>query len=153
MLIIDWSSDVCSSDLRTRSYASYCLNQSGKREWSVLLQIGAKQLSPRAAKRLAELERKFHGQKPEQPDGIRGGMVRSPIAGERTKFMNDDAWLNAIRKFSRPREEMRWRGDGLTGGAMELSRELKERSEARSVGKEGVRTCRSWWSQFQENKK
>src|SRR3546814_6078923 len=39
-------------------------------------------------------------------------MVRSPIAGERTKFMNDDAWLNAIRKFSRPREEMRWRGDG-----------------------------------------
>src|SRR3546814_8403475 len=129
MLIIDWSSDVCSSDLRTRSYASYCLNQSGKREWSVLLQIGAKQLSPRAAKRLAELERKFHGQKPEQPDGIRGGMVRSPIAGERTKFMNDDAWLNAIRKFSRPWEEMRWSGDGLTGGAMELSRELKERAK------------------------
>src|SRR3546814_2919971 len=56
-------------------------------------------------------------------------MVRSPIAGERTKFMNDDAWLNAIRKFSRPREEMRWRGDGLTGGAMELSRELKERAK------------------------
>src|SRR3546814_409633 len=43
--------------------------------------------------------------------------------------MNDDAWLNAIRKFSRPREEMRWRGDGLTGGAMELSRELKERAK------------------------
>src|SRR3546814_17659934 len=56
-------------------------------------------------------------------------MVRSPIAGERTKFMNDDAWLNAIRKFSRPREEMRWRGDGLTGGAMELSRALKARAK------------------------
>uniref|UniRef100_UPI0030EC7A1E hypothetical protein n=1 Tax=Sphingobium mellinum TaxID=1387166 RepID=UPI0030EC7A1E len=114
---------------QTRGYASYCLNESGKREWSVLLQIGANQLSPRAAKRLAELERKFRGQRPEQPDGIRGGMVRSPIASERTKFMNDDAWLTAIRKFSRPREEMRWRGDGLTGGAMELSRELKERAK------------------------
>lgn len=114
---------------RTRSYASYYLNDSGKREWSVLLQIGADQLSPRAAMRLAELDRKFRGQKPEQPDGIRGGVVRSPIAGERTKFMNDDAWLDAIRKFSRPRDEMRWRGDGLTGGAMELSRELKERAK------------------------
>src|SRR3546814_3126645 len=56
-------------------------------------------------------------------------MGRAPIAGERNKFRNDDAWLNAIRKFSRPREEMRWRGDGLTGGAMELSRELKGRAK------------------------
>jgi len=114
---------------KTKSYASYCLNDTGKREWSVLLQIGAKHLSKRATKRLAELNRKFVGRKPEEPDGIRGGMVRSPIAGERTKFMNDDAWLNAIQKFSRPRDEMRWRGDGLIGGAMELSRELKERAK------------------------
>lgn len=114
---------------KTGDYPTYCLNDSGKREWSVLLQIGAAQLSPRAVKRLAELDRKFVGQKPEQPDGISGGMVRSPIAGERTKFMNDEAWLGAIRKFSRPRDEMRWRGDGLTGGAMELSRELKERAK------------------------
>src|SRR3546814_20793518 len=102
---------------RTRSYASYCLNQSGKREWSVLLQIGAKQLSPRSAKRLAELERKFHGQKPEQPDGIRGGMVRSPLAGETTKFMKDDTWLNALLTFSRTRDERPWRGAGPMGGA------------------------------------
>src|SRR3546814_7481695 len=88
---------------RTRSYASYCLNQSGKREWSVLLQIGAKQLSPRAAKRLAELERKFNGQQPEQPDGIRGGMVRSPIAGAGNKSTADHPWLNANRKFRRTR--------------------------------------------------
>src|SRR3546814_18204111 len=74
---------------RTRSYASYCLNQSGKREWSVLLQIGAKQLSPRAAKRPAALERKFHGQKPEQPAGISGGMGGSPIAGEGTKYITE----------------------------------------------------------------
>lgn len=114
---------------KTGDYPTYCLNGSGKREWSVLLQIGAPRLSPRAVKRLAELDRKFVGQKPEQPEGIHGGMVRSPIASERTKFMNDEAWLGAIRKFSRPREEMGWRGDGLSGGAMELSRELKERAK------------------------
>jgi hypothetical protein len=112
-----------------QNYPTWCLNDSGKREWSVLLQIGANQLSPSGAKRLAELDRKFRGQKPEQPDGIRGGWVRSPIAGERTKFMDDDAWLSAILKFSRPRDQMRWRGDGLIGGAMELSRELKERAK------------------------
>jgi len=114
---------------KTKGYSTHCLNESGKREWSVLLQVGAEQLSSRARKRLAELDRKFVGQKPEEPDGIRGGMVRSPIAGERTTFMDDDAWLSAIRKFSRPRDEMRWRGDGLTGGAVELSRELKERAK------------------------
>lgn len=114
---------------RLQDYPTWCLNDSGKREWSVLLQIGADQLSTRAAKRLTELDRKFKGQKAEQPDGIRGGMVRSPIAGERTKFMDDDAWLGAILKFSRPRDEMRWRGDGLVGGAMELSRQLKERAK------------------------
>ncbi|MEG3148878.1 hypothetical protein U1769_03185 [Sphingomonas sp. ZT3P38] len=112
-----------------QDYPTWCINDSGKREWSVLLQIGADQLSPLAAKRLAELGRKFKDQKPEQPDGARGGWVRSPIAGERTKFMDDDAWLGAIVKFSRPRDEMRWRGGGLVGGAMELSRELKERAK------------------------
>ncbi|MQB04539.1 NACHT domain-containing protein [Agrobacterium tumefaciens] len=114
---------------KTGDYATYYLNNAGKREWSVLLQIEAQHLSLRAAKRLAELNRKFVGQKPDEPDGIRGGMVRSPIAGERTKFMNDDAWLSAIQKFSKPRDEMRWRGDGLRGGAMELSHELKERAK------------------------
>lgn len=115
------------SQPKTKGYATYCLNESGKRQWSVLLQIRADQLSPRAAKRLAELNRKFAGQKPEQPDGIRGGMVRSPIAGERTKFMSDAAWLKAIARFSAPREQRSWGEDGLRGGAMELSRELRER--------------------------
>ncbi|MEN3346755.1 MAG: hypothetical protein V7632_390, partial [Bradyrhizobium sp.] len=114
---------------KTSGYATYCLNDSGKSEWSVLLQIGVKELSPRAAKRLAELDRKFKGHKPEQPDGLRGGMVRSPISGERTKFMNNDAWLSAIVKFSKRRDEARWRGDGFIGGATELSRELKERTK------------------------
>lgn len=110
-------------------YPTWCLNESGKREWSVLCQIGAEQLSPHASRRLAELERKFKGRKPEQPDGIRGGMVRSPIASERTKYMDDAAWLGAIAKFSAPREQRFWGEDGLRGGAMELSRELKERAK------------------------
>ena len=91
----------------------------------MLRQIGANQLSPCAARRLAEFDRKFVGQTPEEPDGIRGGMVRSPIAGDRTRFMSDYAWLSAICKFSKPRDKMRSRDDGLIGGAMELSRELK----------------------------
>jgi hypothetical protein len=120
------------SPCRTQSYATYCLNDSGKREWSVLRQIGVHQLSPRAAKRLAELDRKFIGQTPEQPDGIRGGFVRSPIAGDCTKHMNDHAWLTAIRKFSGPRQSRRSRDDGLRdlkGGATELSVELMNRSK------------------------
>ncbi|WP_026792257.1 ATP-binding protein [Pleomorphomonas oryzae] len=115
--------------LKTSGYVMHWLNQSGRCEWSVLLQIGAEQLSPHAAKRLAELDRKFVGQRPEEPEGISGGWVRSPIAGERTKFMSDDAWLSAIKKFSGPRDEMRSRGNGLIGGAWELSRELKERAK------------------------
>jgi anti-anti-sigma regulatory factor len=111
---------------KTRGYAICCLNDSGKCQWSVLLQIGANQLSPRAAKRLVELGRKFKGQKPEQPDGIRGGTVRSPIDRDRTKLMNDAAWLSAIAKFSVRRERLLWGEDGLRGGAMELSGELRE---------------------------
>lgn len=110
-------------------YPTWCLNVSGKREWSVLLQIGADQLLPPARRRLAELARKFAGQKPEEPDGIRGGMVRSPIASERTKFMNDAAWLDAINKFSKPGGHRSWDADGLRGGARELSSELKERAK------------------------
>lgn len=114
---------------KTRDLAIYRLNKSGKREWSVLLQIATQHLTPRAAKRLAELNRKFVGQKPDEPDGIRGGMVRSPISGERTKFMNDEAWLSAVRKLSSSADGWRWRGDGLKGGARELSLELKERAK------------------------
>ncbi|RVD65437.1 hypothetical protein [Mesorhizobium sp. M7A.F.Ca.ET.027.03.2.1] len=110
-------------------YPTWCLNDSGKREWSVLRQIGAERLSPHALRRLAELDRKFVGQKPEQPDGIRGGMVRSPIDGECTKLMNDAAWLRAVAKFSLPRERRFWGEDGLRGGARELSCELKERAK------------------------
>lgn len=110
-------------------YPTWCLNDSGKREWSVLRQIGAERLSPRALRRLAELDRKFVGQQPEQPDGIRGGMVRSPIDAECTKLMNDAAWLGAMAKFSLPRERRYRTEDGLRGGARELSCELKERAK------------------------
>ncbi|WP_210213897.1 hypothetical protein, partial [Mesorhizobium sp. M2D.F.Ca.ET.140.01.1.1] len=74
---------------KLNDYPIWCLNDSGKREWSVLRRIGSDWLSTNARQRLAELDRKFVGQKPEQPDGIRGGMVRSPIDGERTKLMSD----------------------------------------------------------------
>lgn len=114
---------------KTGQFATYSLNESGMREWSVLTQIGVEWLSPRASRRRAELDRKFAGRTPEQPDGIRGGRVLSPIAAERTKLMNDNAWLNAIMKFSKLGDETRWRGDGLRGGASQLSQELRERAK------------------------
>ncbi|BCM21084.1 ATP-binding protein [Mesorhizobium sp. J8] len=114
---------------KLNDYPTWCLNDSGKRQWSVLRQIGAGWLSPHARRRLAELDRKFAGQKPEQPDGIRGGMVRSPIDGERTKLMSDRSWLRAIAKFSLPLERRFSGEDGLRGGARELSCELKERAK------------------------
>jgi len=109
-------------------FARHCLRNSGLSEWSVLRQIGSAQLSPVAAKRLAELDRKFVGRRPEQPDGMRSGWITSPIATERTQRMSDAAWLSAIDKYSNLPAD-RWDMDGLRGGPRELAGELKARAK------------------------
>lgn len=107
-------------------YATHSLAASGHQQWSVLRQIGKASLSDVGRQRLAEYDRKFVGREPETPGGIRGGMVRSPISGDRTRLMNDDAWIRAMEKFSDGQRHRSWGSDGLRGGARELSRELQE---------------------------
>ena len=109
-------------------YATLSLATSGLQQWSVLRQIGVANLSAKGGRRLAEYDRKFVGVEPETPSGISGGMVRSPIHRDRTKLMNDDAWLRAMEKFSKGRAEgdWGWGRDGIRGGARELAQELKE---------------------------
>jgi hypothetical protein len=116
---------------RFPDYSRWCLNDSGKRMWSVLRQIGGEKLSLRARAKLAELDRKFTNQSPEEPDGMHGGWVSSPISHDRTQHMDDRAWLKAISAYSNRDERHNWHRDGLRGGARELSRELSARTKER----------------------
>lgn len=109
-------------------FPRHCLRDSGLREWSVLRQIGSDLLSPIGGRRLAELDRKFVGRRPEEPDGMHGGWVCSPIDPGRAQRMNDAAWLSAIADYS-VREPDIWDRGGLRGGSRELARVLKERAK------------------------
>jgi len=114
---------------RFPDYSRWCLNNSGKRMWSVLRQIGVDKLSVRARAKLAELDRKFTKQSPEKPDGMHGGFVSSPISHDRTMHMDDRAWLKAISAYSNRDERHIWHRNGLRGGARELSHELGARTK------------------------
>lgn len=118
-----------SSPERLREIAQYYMEAAGETLWSTAQFLDRHELSPKLRSQLDVLDRKFSGKSPQEPDGIRGGAVRSPIAPDRGALMNDNAWLTAMTKFSsRPRD--RWRGDGLIGGARELSYLLGPLSKA-----------------------
>lgn len=110
-----------------RAWAKYALQDSGKRQWSTLRQMADVDLSPKARQRARELERKFSGQVPEEPDGIRSGSSRSPIAPERAKRMNDAAWRSAFAKDWSKRQ--RWE-DFSFSDASDLARVLQEEVKA-----------------------
>lgn len=105
-----------------RVWARHALRDSGKRQWSTFRQLNGVDLSPVARSRARELERKFSGQEPEEPDGIRSGSSRSPIAPERAKRMNDNAWRSA---FARDWSERRRWDDYSFSDASDLARVLQ----------------------------
>jgi len=99
----------------------------GRAEFDLLSFIPAGRRSRRVIKRIGELERKFQAPFTE-PRGVQGGFVGSPIAPQAADRMTDEQWLRAIRKYQGRRS---WfgQGDGLVGGATELSRELERRTK------------------------
>jgi hypothetical protein len=116
----DWSPD------QLKLWARHGLADAGKTQWSTFRQLAGADLSVAAQERARELERKFEGQEPEEPDGIRSGSSRSPIAPENAKRMNDRAWLSAIRTdWSNRRRYSACRGE-----AGDLARELQEETKA-----------------------
>lgn len=77
--------------------------------------------SQRVVKRLEELRRKFQTQHAEEPRGIFGGFVGSPINDEAASKMSDEQWLRAISRYNTDNVETRLVGDDLVGGAGELA--------------------------------
>ncbi|MFI9462951.1 NACHT domain-containing protein [Streptomyces xiamenensis] len=96
-------------------------------EFTLLTALPEERLSDRATRRLGELRRLHDDQQgPDEPEGVTGGFVGSPIPAEAARHMSDDQWLRAIRKHSRDRID--WATH--TGGAHELSGVLQRMTVA-----------------------
>lgn len=116
------------SSERYRSWAKHYNADSGKTQWSTFRQLVGIELSPAARHRAQELERKFAGQEPEEPDGIRSGSSRSPIHPDKAKRMSDQAWLSAIGTDWSIRQ--RRSAIDFVGDAGDLARVLQEEAKA-----------------------
>lgn len=116
------------SPAQQKQWAQHGIANAGMTQWSTFRQLTEIELSPGAQKRARELERKFEGQEPEEPDGIRSGSSRSPIPPDKAKRMSDRAWLSAFGKDWSQRR--RWRGIDFVGDAGDLSRVLHEEAKA-----------------------
>src|SRR3546814_10317810 len=68
-----------------------------------------------------------------------------PIAGNSDVFGSATKGLHACNEIER---ELCQRGTNETLYSEVVSLEQCERSEEQRVGKEGVSTCRSWWSSY-----
>ena len=74
-----------------KDWARYALRDSGMRQWSTFRQLADVDLSPPARRRSQELDRKFVGRRPEEPDGIRSSVSRSPVCDRFDAARPDDA--------------------------------------------------------------
>ncbi|MGW3425355.1 hypothetical protein [Streptomyces phaeochromogenes] len=96
-------------------------------EFTLLTALPEGRLSERAARRLGELRRRFHDMRePDEPQGITGGFMGSPISPDAAQHMSDGQWLRAMRKHSQDRTD--WAT--FKGGARELSHVLRSMTVA-----------------------
>jgi hypothetical protein len=94
----------------------------GLARFNLLAAIPAERRSHRVVIAFRELERKF-GQPSGEPEGVRGGIVGSPIPEGKLGKMDDEAILAAISHFStneRPRDYR----DFLKGGSTQLAQTI-----------------------------
>jgi hypothetical protein len=97
----------------------------GHAQFTLLEGIPPQHRSQRVAKRLEELRRKFDKETVEEPMGIIGGWVGSPIKDEAASKMTDEQWLTAIARYDSDNVETKIVGDDLVGGAGELARVME----------------------------
>jgi hypothetical protein len=93
----------------------------GHAQFTLLEGIPPQFRSPQVIKRLEELRRKFNKETVEEPMGIVGGWVGSPIKDDAASRMTDQQWLNAIARYDAEHVERRIVGNDLVGGAGELA--------------------------------
>lgn len=113
----------------TRGYLLHQLRLAGRDERAILVTIGSELLGASAQARLLELERKFPGQPLPEAYGIRGGIVRSPIGDDKARYMSDEQWLRAMRKYDSDAHHV-YDHDGVKGGARQLASVLQARTKA-----------------------
>ena len=99
--------------------------ENGRAQFALLSAVPEELRSPRANKRIKELERKF-GEPDGAPQGVTGGWVVSPIENSAADKMTDDQWLRAIAKYA-SEDRMHFSADGLTGGALQLVQVFERR--------------------------
>lgn len=100
----------------------------GVTELHLLEGLSERRLSEKARLRLGELQRKFPGLEPQDPQPIRMIRVKSPIARAAIEKMNDEEWLSAMAEYTEDRigSQKEFGKGGLHQLAMELEREAKK---------------------------
>lgn len=97
----------------------------GSAQFTILSGVGEDLLSRAGRRRLQELRRKF-GSAPRPPHGVEVGWVGSPVPPEAVPRMNDANWLSALSEYVGVSDRIRDRPPSLSGGALELGRQLQE---------------------------
>ena len=100
---------------------------SGWSRFALLSAIPSELRSVRANAHYQGLKRKF-GEPDGKPRGFISGWTRSPIEKDAADKMTDDQWLRAIAKYHLEDSGL-FSQDGFTGGAWQLSQQLKTRAE------------------------
>lgn len=98
----------------------------GRSQFRLLWSLERDRLSPTGKRRLAELTRRFGRPAPEEPVGVVGGFIGSPIPVASAERMTDEQWLSAMAKHDQDRSDF----SSMTGGARELANVLQEQTKA-----------------------
>src|SRR3546814_13633263 len=133
MRISDWSSDVCSSDLKDRAIGSLFLRLLLKAQWLLL----HRQSQDRGALEQGQLRGVARGFLRHLDTACPGSDNCHPLSGERKSA------LRPVRGMV-PFACKRLKADNVR--SIGFGGEASASSEARRVGKECVSTCRSRWS-------
>jgi hypothetical protein len=93
--------------------------------FTLLAALDESRLSETGRRRLGEYRRLFESDQPDEPVGVTGGWIGSPVPDTALPHMTDAQWLRAIRKYADDRTD--WQR--FTGGARQLSHVLRDEAK------------------------
>jgi hypothetical protein len=100
----------------------------GYSQFTLLTGVAEPRRSPAVAKRFAEWQRKFQSEDTQEPVGIQGGFVGSPIGDDAAAKMSDENWRQAVDRYAS--DASAERRSLLTGGPHQLSSVLEKQTAA-----------------------
>lgn len=109
----------------------------GYTQFTLLSGLAEDRLSEAGRRRLGELRRRFNREQPNEPMGVRGGVIGPPIPASAAQHMTDEQWLGAIAKHNSEKRD--W--GSFTGGAEQQARVLE--AETKSDPSRFARFCLS----------